>query len=103
MRCTLATCAASAVVDQFTNRLSLFNLIDGLDEIIQFPTILSTITAVFILERDEGDSASLDAVLIFSQENKELFRNPVAIAFTDKPRLRVLSTIQGLLIPAAGT
>lgn len=101
MRCLLAVCADSAVVDQSSNRLSLFNVIDSL-AIEQFPVIFSRITPVFIIERDDGEAEDLEGSLVISMGGNELFRFPINATFAGRPRLRLVPQVQGLIVPFPG-
>lgn len=101
MRCLLAVCADSAVVDQSNNRLSLFNIIDDLS-IQQFPALFTRLTPVFLVEREEGDPELFNAAIVITQGANELGRIPVDANFSGRPRLRLLPQIQGLVVPVPG-
>jgi hypothetical protein len=82
--------------------MSIFNVVDEL-RIQQFPTALAKITLLFGLEREREDPQTFDGVIIVTRGEIEITRWPASGDFGERPRLRLIPIIQGLVIPAPGT
>jgi hypothetical protein len=100
MRLLLLTCAETCVLDQLTNRASLFNL---LEEIVTptFPVALYSAAIFSLWERDESEPDA-EARLTVKLNTHELMQAPMALAFQGKLRCRVLLTVHGLVVSEPG-
>lgn len=94
-------CSESAVTDAASNKISAFNIIDQLT-LAQFPALIPRITLIFGLEREGGDPEQFDGILTFSHNTTEVARWPISINFGEHPRARLLTIINGLVIPTPG-
>jgi hypothetical protein len=101
MRCLLSLCAESVVVDQATNRASIFGLVDELS-VQQFPTAVLRITPLFLIEREQDEPEQLEVVLVLALAGNEVFRAPLGGNFAGRQRLRLILSIQGLVLPTPG-
>lgn len=101
MRQLLSVCSESVVIDRATNRMSIFSVVDEL-RLEQFPAALTKITILFGLERESNDPQTFDGVITFGRDGRELNRWPVSGDFGERPRLRLIPVVQGLVIPAPG-
>ncbi len=102
IRPLLAIAADRLILDTSTNRLSIIEVYDDIAA-TKFPAILPRLHAAFAFERDPGDSAQVKASLIFSLDDKELFRDDsIIVNFEDAPRARFLAQLTGVVIPAPG-
>jgi hypothetical protein len=100
MRLLLFTCAETCVLDQLTNRSSLFNL---LEEIVTptFPVAIYSVAIFSLWERDESEPDT-EARLTVKLNTHELMQAPIALAFQGKLRCRALVTVHGLVVSEHG-
>ena len=100
MRLTLFACAESAAIDQGTNRLSVFHF---LEEILSpvFPAAYSQLVAVIIATREETEPSTFNLGLRITQggQGQPLADGPILLDFQSRPRARVLTFMNGLVVP----
>ena len=103
MNVLLHICTDFASVDLYSNKLSLFNIIEELNA-ASFPVFLQQFTIVTMLERteDEPDSVIGSFKVTFDSRNKELFETSIEFKFQQHLRTRNISNFSGLLLPAPG-
>lgn len=94
-------CAESVVTDAINNRISIFNVIDEVN-VQQFPALFTKLTALFALIREDGDPEEIDTVFVCTQAGTELGRSPISGNFDGRPRLRIVTVVQGIVIPGPG-
>lgn len=100
MQLNFMTCAQSSAVDSQTGRLSLFHLLEQV-QATSFPTALSlTLVGMFAKAPGEPDEQSVRLKVELGET--AIFDSPVNFSFRGKQRSRVLTTMNGLSIPAAG-
>jgi hypothetical protein len=101
MQLLLLTCAETCVIDQTTQRLSLFNLLEE----VQTPTFPAAIysVAVFTLWEREAAEPDPNAQLIVRLNNNQLLQAPLKVAFQEKLRTRTILTVHGLVMAEPGT
>ncbi len=97
----LALCAREVVRDAMTNNVSIFNIFDGLAA-VGFPLLLNPFSALFVLEREEGDNAEYGARFQLLQGEAQLAAGTTQINFDDKRRTRQIVRLDGVVISAPG-
>jgi hypothetical protein len=97
MKVQLALLAQSASVDRFSNRLSVFNLIESLES-PSFPIFIPEAVFVSVLRREEGDPTVSDATLSVHAGDSVVGRANVRIDFESSLHNRQVITFQGLPI-----
>jgi len=100
MRLISALCCESVVVDQFTNRVSIFNL---LEEVITptLPVGIFVVANFALWEREPGEADSR-ASLIVRMNTNQLTQLPFEIAFQDKSRCRTIVGLSGIVLNEVG-
>jgi len=94
----LAACEMS-VIDQRTNGLSLFNVIEEIAA-PAFPIFMHRLSIVALLERGQDEPDIVENVTVSCAiGNQVIFSAPIAVNFQERSRLRTISDISGLLIP----
>jgi hypothetical protein len=103
MRLVLFACAESAAIDQATNRLSVFHFLEDLSS-PTFPTALPSVTAVFILAREEAEADSFNLTLRVTESGRDqpILEGPIFVQFQGRLRSRLLANIAGLPLVAPG-
>jgi len=96
MKVSLFTLCESAVIDQRSNRLSIFNLIEEFNT-IGLPAVYPKVTVVIVLDRKSGEK-NFDITLSISQGRKNIFNQDIAIKFQGKLRIRQLIEMLGFTI-----
>lgn len=95
-------CAESSALDVQTNRVSLFHLQEDI-AVSSLPVFLGNLAVVVIFTRDpETDPAEAEYKLIIADERQEITRFPLMMNFQEKATCRVLSLLQGLVLPSLG-
>jgi hypothetical protein len=100
MNLLLLTCAETSVLDQATNRVSLFNL---LEEVITptFPIGIYSI-AVFTLWEREATEPDTHADLTVRLNERQLMQAQLGLNFQQATRCRAIITVLGLLLNEPG-
>lgn len=101
MRVSFFATAQGVVVDQRSNGLSLFNVIEDLGA-PAFPFILPPLSLALSVQRegDEPDDVLLEIEL--KLDDHQLISAKVNGHFQGRPMLRIVSDLQGILVPAPG-
>jgi len=100
--CHLAVCSDSFSVDQTTNRVSLFNLLDQL-RIVGFPAVIPRMTMFFFVVREPMDPERTQATVTLRLGTQELFSTGLELNIGSSLRSRAVINLQGVVIPAPGT
>jgi hypothetical protein len=100
MRLVTLVCCETCVIDQFTNRVSVFNIFEE----ILTPTLPIAIysLATFSLWAREPGEPDPEATLTIKLNDRQMMQAPIAIAFQDKPRCRNVFTVNGLILGEQG-
>ncbi len=102
MKALFLICAEGATVDQRSNTLSLFKIIEELN-ISAFPSVISAFTIAVLITRAASEPTDVnDAYVRIELGNQEIFRHPTLLRFQERNRLRIILEIGGLLIPSPG-
>jgi hypothetical protein len=102
MQVVFAVLAQSVSIDLLTNRLSLFNVIEGV-QASHFPTILSDLVFAAVLRREPNDEVRFDSTLTARMGQTLIAQANLAVDFEDKPNTRLIARFQGLPLVAPGT
>src|SRR5260370_23499062 len=102
MKLVFAVLAQSVSLDQMTNRLSLFNLVEGI-QAPGFPTVVAEIVFVAVLRRETADQSTFDATLTVRIGQTIIGLANIAVDFADKQNTRLIGTFQGLPVLTPGT
>lgn len=98
----LMLCAMGVVVDQNTNNVSIFNILESLSS-PGFPLFVQKIDLLCVLERDAKDKNKVELELrINNNKAVELFKGPLKVDFQDKFRNRSIVNLNGMAIPNPG-
>jgi len=102
MKVIFLLCAESATVDTARNTLSVFHIIEEFNS-PSFPFVVPALYICALLEKplDEPEPEGVEVKL--QVDNRELLVNPLQMQFGDKPRLRAITGIGGLIIPSPGS
>jgi hypothetical protein len=102
IRCTLAACAQRVIVDAQTNKLSIIDMIEGMQS-QTFPMILPSFACVFNFDRDPAvDEAKLSFEIVAHVDESEVFKYPGELNFEDKSFTRTIISFEGFVIPGPG-
>jgi hypothetical protein len=101
IRCLLAVCAESVVVDQNSNSASVFNILEMLRP-EYFPAVIPKFVGYFQMTREIGDPEDVDASVVLKLAGNDLLRNPIRLSFKGVLRTRAIFTVLGFMVPNAG-
>lgn len=101
MKCHFALVADHIVVDERTNRVSVFNILEQIQS-STFPMVIPQTTIFFYLERQPDEPSTIEATVVISLNETELTRSPIALQFEDAVRHRATVQLRGLLVPRPG-
>jgi hypothetical protein len=93
--------ADGAVVDQQSNRISIFNLLEELSA-PGFPAMHTQMAIIAILDRtqDEPSEPQMSIRIVINQT--ELITTPIVPSFGEFTRARLVANLSGLAIPEPG-
>ncbi|MGE0651925.1 MAG: hypothetical protein AB7P12_09265 [Alphaproteobacteria bacterium] len=94
-------CADSASIDQRTNRLSLFNIIEELSA-AGFPANVPSLALVMLLKRSRKESEEVELGITGRLNGKDLFSGAFRISFQGKLRTRAIANMQNVILTAPG-
>ncbi len=97
-------CSEGAVIDQATNNLTVFNIIEEMapDKNIKFPFIFPRIVCILNLEKSKSDPEIISCDLKIKIDNEQINNFDVKLDFKGKKRSRLIVTINGLNISKTG-
>jgi hypothetical protein len=102
MRLQFAVFAQSVSVDRFTNRLSLFNILESVQS-PRFPVFLPELVAVFVVRREANDvNGPFDTEIVVTLGGNRIAVSRARVNVDDKPYVRVITNFMGLPIVSAG-
>jgi hypothetical protein len=93
--------ARSAVLDRFTNRLSIINVVDELRS-PSFPVWIPDLVVVAMWSRDKQDRATFTARLEVTLDRRVLLKQDHEIDFATGLISRSIIALNGITIPATG-
>ena len=95
-------CAQSVALDQRHNTLSIFHVIEEWN-IPAFPFAMPYMTIVSLLERlPEEPNEPVGLQLVLTLGAQELVREPLAVSFQGRSRMRSITEVAGIVIPGPG-
>ena len=98
----LFTVADGAVIDQQTNRLSIFNVLEEMSA-PGFPAMHSQLSIIAVLQKGPNEKEDPKLNIRISLDRSELVDFPITLSFEGVERSRFVGSIAGLLLPSAGT
>lgn|SRR5208282_389727 len=101
MRLQFAIASQSAAVDRFTNRLSLFNILEAIQS-PRFPVFLPEAVVVFVLRREASDIEPFDAEITLTLGGNRIGQSRMRVTIGDSPHVRLIANFQNLPILAVG-
>lgn len=101
MTVVTAILAQSVSIDQITNRLSVFNVIEGI-QADRFPVVMQELVFVAVLRREGNDPARFNTTLTVQIDETPIGRADLIVDFEDKPNTRLVGTFQGMPITGPG-
>ena len=102
MKCRLFLVSESAVIDQNSNNLSVFNMLEQLNA-QGFPVIVPRLTVVIALDREEGDEETASLAFWIKQNKSKILEQQIEVDFQGKPRVRQLVNLIGFVITEPGS
>lgn len=101
MKTVLLTAAQSGAIDQGSNLLSIFNVLDDFSS-ATFPIALP-VTVIAIFERDLNEPNDPQINLVIKLDNEDpIFERRLPFNFQGKKRARVFGVLQSLVVPRPG-
>jgi len=102
MEARLVVCALSVSIDQRSNSLSLFNIIEELN-VPAFPFAIPYMAlAIMLTKTADEPSEPRNLNLRCQLEGEQLFRGALAANFQQHLRVRLVVDIQALVVPRPG-
>ena len=102
MKITLLTCAESVVVDQRTNKVSVFNVIDSIN-VPLFPFVMQRMTVLSMFSRTPEEPVEPQGFeLVIALAGQELLRSGLQMNFSHHPQLRHMFEVQSVVIATPG-
>jgi hypothetical protein len=102
MNVLFLTCAESAVIDQQTNKLSIFGILEEFQG-IGFPGIIPSVAIIVVLSRKKSESEAINLAFSIALNGNVLFEGPLKMSFQGALRARAVANIHGVPITSAGT
>ena len=102
MNTILVICAESAIVDQQSNKLTVFGVAEELSA-AGFPAMLSSLTLVVMAERKPSEGDNFSFSIRISTNGKHIFETPYKLSFQGKTRARAIITLQQVVVTQPGT
>ncbi len=97
MKVLLFLACDSTSTDRYSNRLSVFNIFDGVVS-TAFPLFLPNLSVCEIFEREQGDGEKISLNLRISQGGAQVGDFPIEASFGTEERLRAVQNVSGLPI-----
>jgi hypothetical protein len=95
MKVQLALLAQAASIDRFSNRLSIFNLVESFES-PSFPLFVPEAVFVSVLRKEEGDPVVSDATLSVYAGESMIGQASVRVDFEGAAHTRQVINFQGL-------
>lgn len=97
IKCTLLAASQWAILDKFTNLLSLYNILEAFN-VSNFPTNLPEVTAISFIERSLQDPEEIEIVAKVCVWEKVIQEQPVKVNFNGKLKHKRLHKINGIKV-----
>ena len=97
----LVVCAESASIDQQTNKLSLFGVMEELQG-VGLPGLVPATSFVVLLRRTKSESQKPKLKIVVSLNGKSFFESPINADFQTHLRCRSIVNLQGVPITGVG-
>ena len=101
IRAKLLLCAEGIVIDQRSNNVSAFQILEQLNP-PTLPIVHPKMVVLSILERDKGDPDKVPVTIRFTVAGSEVIKETLIHNFQDKKRSRNILTVGGLPIAQPG-
>lgn len=101
MKSILACAAKGISVDQKTNNVSIYGLLEQI-QAKQFPFVYPEYQLLFMLEKKEEESSRLNFFISAKLNGNELFHAESEIDFSGKNKVRIITTIYQIPISEPG-
>lgn len=103
MKAAFVIAASSSSIDQSTNQISIFGVIEDLSS-ASFPITPSVVLcALLVREKNEGDTQQIGIRVIFDEGKEPAFSaDDLTLDFQGKPRARLVAKLPPFVVPAAG-
>ena len=101
MKVRYILCSESSAIDVFSNRLSIFNLIEQIS-VQSYPTAIAGLNVVVGASKDDEDGNSVAARLKFHLNGVELANYEMEFSFDDGNAARAVGSIQGFFVSSPG-
>jgi hypothetical protein len=102
MKVQIFAVSETAVIDQSSNRVSLFNLFEN-SNAVSFPIIIQSMTIVAsIVKEDEDGDDGLNLSVRISIDEESIFEFPAEVAFLGQKLARSITHLQGMVITKPG-
>jgi hypothetical protein len=101
MMLQFAIVSQSAAVDRFTNRLSLFNVIEAIQS-PRYPVILTECAVVIMLRRSDNEPNIFDSTITLNIAGNRIAQSTIRVNFENRQYVRLISNFQNLPILAPG-
>jgi hypothetical protein len=95
-------CADHCIIDQRSNRISLFNLVEDFNA-VSFPAVQLAFTVLVIATRMPNEPAHQTGDLTISIGPQQILNVPVEFNFQTLNRTRIVTEFQGLPLSNPGT
>jgi hypothetical protein len=103
LKCTVLLCGESVTVDARRNSLSIFHLYEQFN-LPTVPFAVPKMVIVGIFERSDDEASKHDdASFTLKFGDQELLRAPIDLNFHERPRLRQITEVGGIVVPGPGT
>jgi hypothetical protein len=101
MMVILALCAAGVSVDRFSNRLSVFNVMEQIPS-PGFPAWVPELTFVVVLRKENDENARFQTRCQVQLGDAMIVDNPAFVDFEGTNNARLVLNFQGLPVPSPG-
>ncbi len=98
----LLLCAEGVVIDQKSNNVSIFNILEQIN-VEMLPAIIPKMVILSVLEKDESDDIEWKGEYSISIDGKEMGRKLLKHNFRGFLRSRNIMVVAGLPLPKPGT
>ena len=101
MNVVLALCASGVAVDRFTNRLSIFNVIEQIQS-PSFPAWVSEITFIVVLRKENSEEPRFPTRALVQAGDNVIMETAVVVNFEGGNTTRQILNFQGLPVRSPG-
>lgn len=101
MKLQFALVAQSVAVDRFTNRLSIFNVVERFES-PYFPIMAMELVVVVVLTREPNEPETFDTTMYARLGEVVIGQSNLHVDFSGTPGTRLLTNLQGLPVMHPG-